>query len=331
MTEIVTGEAVALELPAAGFPARMAALIIDVAVQQVVLVVFTIASVALAAGNADYTAAYTVAGAVLVIIGYPAAFETLSRGKTLGKLALGLRVVGDDGSPERFRQALVRALAAVFEIWSLAPVALITSLVSARGRRVGDALAGTYVITERVPRRAALAPQFAAVPPPLAGWARSLQVTALSGQAAEAAASYLRRFGELSPQTRDSLGATLAAAVAAQVSPPPPPGTPPAAYLSAVLAVRRQQDLTGARALPPPQAAGWPAPALNPAMQGPAQQAPAAQAPAPAVAPLPAWYPAGGPAPVPAGQFGPPPAAPPPPPPPPAPAPAAQDALVPPG
>ena len=328
MTQIVTGEAVALEMPAAAFPARMAALLIDAAVQLAVSVVISIASVALSGGNADYAAAYSVAGTVLVIIGYPAAFETLSRGKTLGKLALGLRVVGDDGSPERFRQALVRALAALFETWSLPPVALITSLVSARGRRVGDILAGTYVITERVPRRSALAPQFAAVPPPLAGWARSLQVTALSPQAAEAAASYLRRFGELSPQARDSLGATLAAAVAAQVSPPPPPGTPPAAYLSAVLAVRRQQELTGSRALPPPQAPATAAPVQAPPAQVPGVEVPGVQAPA--FAPQPAWYPAAGPAPVPAGQYAAPPAAPPPPPPP-GPAPAGQALLVPPG
>ena len=203
--------------------------------------------------SSDYGAAAFVTAYVLVLVGYPTAFETLSRGKTLGKMALGIRVVGDDGSPVRFRQALVRALVGVFEIWTivLAPVGLITSIISARGKRVGDMFAGTYVIQERVPGRPALPPVFAVVPPPLAGWAQALQVSRLSDQTAEAAGSYLRRFTELSPQARDSLGVQLANAVAAQVSPPPPAGTPPAAYLSAVLAVRREHDLARFAALRP--------------------------------------------------------------------------------
>jgi uncharacterized RDD family membrane protein YckC len=46
---------------------------------------------------------------------------------------MGLRVVSEDGGPERFRQALFRALAGLVEIWMLfgAP-AVIASMVSAR-------------------------------------------------------------------------------------------------------------------------------------------------------------------------------------------------------
>jgi uncharacterized RDD family membrane protein YckC len=261
MAEIVTGEAVPLELPAAAFPSRIAALLIDMAAQIVLFLLVFVPIVATTSGNASYAAAVFVASYVVVFVGYPATFETLSRGKTLGKLALGLRVVGDDGSPVRFRQALVRALVGLFEIWSvaLAPVALISSLVSARGKRVGDIFAGTYVISERVPAARTLQPVFTVVPPPLAGWAQSLHVDGLSAQAAEAAASYLRRFAELTPSARETLGHRLASMVAAQVSPPPPAGTPPAAYLSAVLAVRRQKDLAGA-VVGQPGSAGWAAP-----------------------------------------------------------------------
>ena len=71
---------------------------------------------------------------VLVVVGYPVIFETLSRGRSLGKLALGLRVVSDDGGPERFRQALVRGLLAVLEIWlTLGFLALVT--LAAVGQR----------------------------------------------------------------------------------------------------------------------------------------------------------------------------------------------------
>jgi uncharacterized RDD family membrane protein YckC len=260
LADVITGEAVALELPVANFPSRIAALLLDMLVQVTLLLIVVIALLT-ASGpvSSDYVAAEFVTAYVLVVVAYPTVFETLSRGKTLGKMALGIRVIGDDGSPVRFRQALVRALVGAFEIWTfvLAPVGLITSIISARGKRVGDMFAGTYVIQERVPVRGALPPEFAAVPPPLAGWAELLQVSRLSDQTAEAAGSYLRRFSELSPQARDSLGVQLANAVAEQVSPPPPAGTPPAAYLSAVLAIRRDRDLArlAAQQPAPPEAA----------------------------------------------------------------------------
>ena len=79
------------------------------------------------------SAAVLIVFTVLTIVGYPTIFETATRGRSLGKLAMGLRVVSDDGSPERFRQALFRALAGVIEIWMLTGgPAVICSLVSRR-------------------------------------------------------------------------------------------------------------------------------------------------------------------------------------------------------
>jgi uncharacterized RDD family membrane protein YckC len=245
VADVVTGEAVALDLPVANFPSRILALLLDMVVQAVLYLIIVVVVIAvLGTANADYLSAALLAGYVVVVVGYATTFETLSRGKTLGKMAVGLRVVGDDGSPERFRQALVRALIGVLEIWTyvLAPVGLVTSIASAKGKRVGDLFAGTYVVQERVPPRRPLPPAFAVIPPPLAEWAHVAQVAALNEQTADAAGSYLRRFAELTAQARETLGSRLAAAVAAQVSPPPPAGTPPAAYLAAVLAIRRQRD-----------------------------------------------------------------------------------------
>ena len=109
MTEVVTGEAVVLDLAVARFPSRMLALMIDIAVQLPVLIFLAIVVSSGSHINSASGAAIYLAGFMFVVIGYPVIFETLSRGKTLGKLALGLRVVCDDGSPERFRQALIRA------------------------------------------------------------------------------------------------------------------------------------------------------------------------------------------------------------------------------
>ena len=256
MSEVVTGEAVVLELPVASFPGRLLALTIDLAVQAVLGILALIAiSPVLGRLNGDYIAAIVVSAELAITVVYATLWETLTRGKTPGKMALGLRVVGDDGSPERFRQALVRSLVGLIEIYTFAPIALITSIVSVKGKRLGDIFAGTYVLQERMPARAALPPMFAMVPPPLTGWAQSLQLSALSDETADAAGSYLRRFAELSPRARESLGFQLANAVAAEVSPPPPAGTPPPAYLAAVLAVRRERDPARAMAntaVPPP-------------------------------------------------------------------------------
>jgi uncharacterized RDD family membrane protein YckC len=244
VAEVVTGDAVILDIPCARFPSRLLALLLDLLIEAGILAI--LAAIAAAAGtklDAASGAAVSLTAGVLVIVGYPATFETLSRGRSLGKMALGLRVVGDDGGPERFRQALVRALAAVVEIWLLwgAP-ALICSLLSAKGKRLGDLFAGTFVVQERLPARRGLPAELSVVPPPLAAWASGLELSRLTDQTAETAGSYLRRFYELTPAARDEFGLRIAAAMTAQVSPPPPPGTPPAAYLSAVLAVRRERE-----------------------------------------------------------------------------------------
>jgi uncharacterized RDD family membrane protein YckC len=241
MGEVVSGEAVIIDVPIARFPSRMIAIIIDIVVQEIALVILNLV-IDLSSGlNAASAAAVALTTSIAVIVGYPVLFETLSRGKSLGKLAMGLRVVSDDGSPERFRQALVRALAGVVEIWALlGSPALITSLLSAKGKRLGDLFAGTFVVQERLPRGYAHA---APMPPMLAGWASTLELSALPDPLANAVRDYLGRYWELAPQARYQLGERLAADVAARVSPPPPPGTPAPDFLSAVLAERRARAL----------------------------------------------------------------------------------------
>jgi uncharacterized RDD family membrane protein YckC len=276
MAEVVSGEAVVLELPSARFPSRMVAIFIDLLVQVVILILLLVAIlVASPHLNADSARALLIVSGVLAIVGYPVIFETLSRGRSLGKMALGLRVVSDDGGPERFRQALVRGLASIVEIWgTTGAAALICSMISSRGKRLGDLFAGTFVIQERLPRRAALPYMFAFIPPPLLGWAQTLELSRLDDQTAEQAASYLRRLWELTPEARDEFGLRIGAAVASLVTPPPPPGTPPWAFLAAVLAVRREREMAR---LAMHQAAA--APGQYPAAPYPAAQYPGTQYP----------------------------------------------------
>jgi hypothetical protein len=215
---------------------------------------------------------------VLTIVGYPVVFETATRGRTLGKMALGLRVVADDGGPERFRQALFRALAGVVEIWLFTGgPAVICSMVSAKGKRIGDVFAGTVVITERAPR---LAPS-PVMPPTLAWWASSLQLSALGADQAELARQFLSRAPQLDPQMRDQMAMRIASDVVSRISPPPPPGAPPQLVLAAVLAERHRREL--ARLQPQAPAHPPPAPRYQPSPpyqqpQPPYQQQPPEQA-----------------------------------------------------
>ena len=151
---VVTGDAVVLDVQVAQLPVRALSILIDIVVIFVLYVVGVMLwATTLAQFDSAFSAAVLIIFSVLALVGYPVIFETATRGRTLGKMALGLRVVSDDGGPERFRQALFRALAGVIEIWMLTGgPAVICSLISPKGKRIGDIFAGTLVITERAPR-----------------------------------------------------------------------------------------------------------------------------------------------------------------------------------
>jgi uncharacterized RDD family membrane protein YckC len=243
MAELVTGEAVALDIRVARLASRAIALLLDMLFQSSILnVVLYLTSLTALIADEAWAAGLSVVALVVVVVGYPATLETLTRGRTLGKMAVGLRVVGEDGGPVRFRQALVRALAGFVEFWMfLGLPALITSLLNRRGRRLGDIFAGTIVIQDRVPASALLGP-VAVMPPQLAGWGQSLELSRVSDGLALTARQYLTRFWELLPEVRDAMGQRIADQVLAVVSPPPPPGIRPEILLSAVLAERRRRE-----------------------------------------------------------------------------------------
>ncbi|MFJ8190693.1 RDD family protein [Streptomyces sp. NPDC096094] len=242
MSELVTGEAVALELRPARLPSRALAVLLDLAVAVAVYVAVTVALVASTA-SLDMAAqtALSIAAFVLVLVGGPIAVETLSHGRSLGKMACGLRVVRDDGGPIRFRHSLVRGLVGVIEIlMTFGVVACIASLVSARGRRLGDVFAGTLVVRERVPVSPA---GFVPPPPPwLAGRFSGLDLSAVPDDLWLAVRQYLTRMGQLDPRVGWAMAERLAVDVAARTGAPRPQEVPPAAYLAAVMQERQARE-----------------------------------------------------------------------------------------
>ncbi|CAL9559780.1 MULTISPECIES: RDD family protein [Streptomyces] len=277
MSELVTGEAVALELRPARLPSRALAVLLDLVVTVAVYVAVTIALVA-STSSLDGAAqtALTIATFVLVLVGGPIAVETLSHGRSLGKMACGLRVVRDDGGPIRFRHALVRGLIGVIEIlMTFGVIACIASLVSARGRRLGDVFAGTLVVRERVPFSSA---GFMPPPPPwLAGRFSGLDLSAVPDDLWLAVRQYLTRAGQLDPRVGWAMAERLAADVAARTGAPVPREVPPPAYLAAVLQERQAREAR--RAFGEASAGGPAAPAAPRVPVSPAPTPPSAPAP----------------------------------------------------
>ncbi|GAA3668754.1 hypothetical protein GCM10022237_30790 [Nocardioides ginsengisoli] len=245
--DLVTGEGVALDLPAASLGLRMLSGLIDVLVTIGTLIAFIILLVTATAVAHDeaLVGAGVVLTMVLTFLVVPTTIETLTRGRSLGKLALGLRAVRDDGGPISFHHALVRALIGFVEIYVTGGVpAFFSIMLSTRGKRLGDYAAGTYVVRERVPLRLPPPPP---MPPQLAMWARGTDLATLPTGTALAVRQFLGRLPTLDPVSRDRIGRALVADVLPYVAPAPPAGAPPELVLAAVIAERRTRDLARLR------------------------------------------------------------------------------------
>ncbi len=239
--DLVTGEAVALDLPPASIAMRMVSGVLDVLATLLLLLVVVFlygAATVRASGALAHVA--LVGTLITVFLVAPTTLETLTRGKSLGKLATGLRTVRDDAGPISFQHAFVRTLVGFVEIYAFTGVpAFFSALVSKRGKRLGDHAAGTYVVRERV--RLRLAPP-RPMPPELAGWAGSADVVSLPTPLALGVRQFLGRAPAMAPAPRAELAHRLAEQVMPYVAPAPPPGTPDEAFLLAVVATRRDRD-----------------------------------------------------------------------------------------
>ena len=281
---IVTPEAVALEFQTANIGSRILAYLIDMVI---VVAGIVVAVVTVALGQTAGAVLPDWVGLTLVLVllpawylGYFIASETLWRGRTVGKAALGLRVVTKEGAPVRFRHAAVRALLGLVDFGVAGGFfAVVFILFTRDNQRLGDLVAGTLVLRERS-GLAAPAPVSFAPPPGLEGYAATLDTTRLALEEYQAVRTFLLRAASLPPGPRASLAVQLADPLAARLRPPPPPGVAPEAFLHCVAAAyqRRQR---------PPPAGPFPAapPAAAPAPVAGSAPAPAEDAPAGGVAP----------------------------------------------
>ncbi|MFF2123658.1 RDD family protein [Kitasatospora sp. NPDC058184] len=325
MSDLVTGEAVVLGLQTAKLPSRALAIVIDLLVEFAALLVFTLLlSLALIGLDGAALAATMIGLMVFFLVAVPVMVETLTRGRSLGKAALGLRVVRTDGGPVRFRHSLVRGLVGFFEMIVLtgAP-AVITSAVHSDGKRLGDIFAGTVVVRERTPGAGGSATPLPPVHPHLLQSMGhelvAMDLSAVPEPLWLAVRQLLGRTSQLDPAVMHRMSTRLAEDLSALIGHPIAPGLHPAAYLGAVLTERQRREWTRAQQqlwaagpipgrpvpaqvpaqVPAPRPASGPLPA--PAPTGPADGRPVrvlglpAQQPAPTAPPAPAAAPAAAP------------------------------------
>ncbi|WP_010203438.1 RDD family protein [Salinibacterium sp. PAMC 21357] len=245
--ELITGEAVALELRSASFVLRAAGSIIDFLAYVAALVGLLILVNQFTTGAGLDSAlgqALSVSALVLCLVVLPTAVETFSHGKSLGKLAVGARIVRNDGGSIGFRHAFIRALLGVLEIFMTAGgLAAVVGLLNTRAQRLGDLLAGTYSQYERVNK---LANPVVQLPGQLIEWARTADVAKMPDALARRISHFLVAANGYTATTRRQHAANLANEAATYVS--PLPDVEPEIFLSAVSAVRRDREtvaLTG--------------------------------------------------------------------------------------
>jgi uncharacterized RDD family membrane protein YckC len=236
---VVIPEAVPLDLETASIGSRFLALIIDWAIQGTLLVVLLIIISNASLGWLGTTVVLLLV--FLIVWGYPVAMETLWRGRTVGKTAMGLRVVTREGGQIGFRHAAVRAALGLVDFaLSSGAVAVICVLVTADNQRLGDMAAGTLVLRERTGLRRPTPTTFAP-PVGLDAYTDSLDLAGLGPAEYGVVRAFLLRAPSLPPPVRARLAAQVGETVAARVQPPPPPGVPAELFLACIAAAYRKR------------------------------------------------------------------------------------------
>jgi uncharacterized RDD family membrane protein YckC len=156
--KIDTPEQIALELPVAGIGSRFLAVAVDTLLQVALYIVPFIGALAFsrtfAAGLPAFFAtigpAVSILAAFCAYWGYFAVFETFWGGQTPGKRLAHIRVVKESGRPINGYEAVARnVLRAIDFLPALYGVGLVVMMLNRNSRRIGDYVAGTYVVHDR--------------------------------------------------------------------------------------------------------------------------------------------------------------------------------------
>jgi uncharacterized RDD family membrane protein YckC len=215
---LATPEGVALELILAGLGSRFLARLLDTVIQLAVILALAL-GVAAGSDRPGFFTAVVIVLVFLIVFAYDIAFETLNHGRTIGKQAAGIRVVGPTGEPVRFLASAVRNIARILDFLpGLYLIGTISIIATARDQRVGDLAAGTLVVRERFPG-------MTRAPAPItvsAGAVATWDVSAVGAEEMQAVRQFLDRRLELTGPARSYFAADLANRLAPRVAGIPP-------------------------------------------------------------------------------------------------------------
>jgi uncharacterized RDD family membrane protein YckC len=230
---IATPEGIELELILAGVGSRFAATLLDIVVQLGAIIALAIILGPL--GSNGYVIAVYLVAVFVILFAYDIVLETWNRGRTIGKLAAGLRVVRVGGETEGFLTAAVRNFLRIVDFLpAFYVVGVIAILATSRNQRLGDLAAGTIVVRER---RRAVTPAATYFQPPAAAPYLEWDVSAVSPEDVATLRQFLERRMTLSPGARAHLATDLAARVRPKVV-GAPDGWHPESFLEGVVAAK---------------------------------------------------------------------------------------------
>ena len=152
---VETPEHVEVRLELAGVGSRMAAAVLDT-----IIIYFSLLGIMLVGGRVggvfgsagSWFLAFLILLLYGIVWGYFAAFEAWNGGRTLGKQALGIRVVMDTGQRVTTGAAVVRNLVRLLDCYfPFLPVlpAMLLMFLNKSNKRLGDMAAGTIVVRDR--------------------------------------------------------------------------------------------------------------------------------------------------------------------------------------
>ncbi|MFT4260640.1 RDD family protein [Microbacterium sp.] len=239
--EVLSGEAVAIDVQPIGFLLRALGAFIDMLLGFAVLIAWIflrlwLLSIGILDESTDRIA--SVLATVFAFLVLPVTVEVVTRGRSLGKLAVGGRIVRIDGGAIGFRHAFIRGILGVLEIYmTFGGLAVLVGAFTPRSQRLGDLVAGAYSQRVRTPRLVPLQP---VLPPVLAGWAQVADVVRMPDRLARRISQFLQTAPNMVPAARVRVAQNLLAEATPFVS--PVPAAPAELVLVGITVLRRERE-----------------------------------------------------------------------------------------
>lgn len=239
--EVLSGEAVAIDVqPLSVFMRALGALIDMIIIWVLFLLFLWLRTWMLGVGMIDPSidGILNITAMVVCFVVVPVVVELALRGRSIGKLAVGGRIVRVDGGAAGFRHAFVRSLIGVLEVYlTFGSIALLSGVFTPRSQRLGDLVAGTYSQRVRTPKLVYFEP---VMPPALTDWAHIADVARMPDRLARRISQFLANADRMTPAARARVAADLVAETTAYVS--PRPAAAPEDVLVAITVLRRERE-----------------------------------------------------------------------------------------